>query len=127
MPAATPELIDFARRYLAALVARDTEFLATTSFDSDDCRYLGIGSPPEEYWDLDQLISHLGDFPPTRFVGSEPNGYCAGDVAWLTDFPGCELPDGTVLSMRITLVLLRIDGDWKAVHFHVSEGVARSI
>ena len=127
MPNATPELIEFARNYLAALVARDTEYLADTSLDGEDCRYSGIGSLPDEQWDLQDLLAHLSDFPPTRFVNSQPSGFYIDDVAWLIDFPGCELPDGRVLAMRISLVLRRVEGKWKAVHWHVSEGVARSL
>jgi SnoaL-like protein len=127
MPVATPELVDFSRRYLTALVARDTKYLSDTSLDEPDCRYLGIGSLPDEQWDLPHLLSHLAEFPPTTLVGSEPTGYYNDDVAWMVDFPGCELPDGSVLPLRITLVLRRVDGGWKAVHWHFSEGVARSL
>jgi hypothetical protein len=125
--AASEELTAFTKRYLEALVARDTAYVGAHSVESAGCPYLGIGSPPGENWSLADLIDHLGDFPPTEFVGSSPSGCVHGDVAWLTDYPACILPSGEELAMRATVVLVRVDGEWKVAHFHVSEGVPHEI
>jgi hypothetical protein len=123
MPLATDELIGLTARYLDALVARDVAYLREHSLDTPEYEFVGIGSLPDEQWGLPQLIDHLGEFPPTTFVDSKPNGYTDGNVAWLIDHPTCVLPSGERLAMRATVVLKRAGKAWKVVHWHVSEGV----
>jgi SnoaL-like domain len=127
MGPAGSEIVDLGRRYLAALVARDTAMLADTSVDGQGISYLGIGSPPDENWDLPHLMDHLKDFPPTSFTGSAPTGFRAGDVAWLWDFPVCELPSGERIAIRASVVLVRVEGEWKVAHWHLSEGVPHEL
>jgi SnoaL-like domain len=127
MGPAGSEIVERGRQYLAALVARDTALLAGTSVNDPDGAYLGIGSPPEENWDLPHLIDHLKDFPPTKFVDSAPTGYREGDVAWLWDFPTCELPSGERIAIRASVVLVQVEGEWKVAHWHLSEGVPHDL
>jgi hypothetical protein len=127
MAVAPAEVVEFTKDYLRALVARDTARLRANSVDEPESVYVGIGSLPDESWSLPDLIDHLGEFPPTEFVGMDPGGFVEGDVAWLTDYPTCVLPSGEAISMRATVVLRRVGGAWKAVHWHLSEGVPHEL
>ncbi len=127
MPTATEDLVGFTKRYLQALVARDTAYVLAHSIDTPGCAYVGIGSLPDERWSLAELVDHLGEFPPTEFLDSIPTGCVEGDVAWLTDYPTCVLPSGETVAIRATVVLKRVRGAWKVAHWHVSEGVAREL
>ena len=127
MPTATEDLIAFTRLYLQALVARDTAHVRAHSIDAPGCAYVGIGSLPDERWALEELVDHLGEFPPTEFLDSNPTGCVEGGVAWLTDYPTCVLPSGERVAIRATVVLVRVREAWKVAHWHVSEGVAHEL
>jgi ketosteroid isomerase-like protein len=127
MAVAPAEVVTLARDFLAAAVARDTDFIAAHAHDAEDARFFVIGSPPNEHWTLPGMVAHLKDFPPTTFLRSEPSGWAVGDAAWVTDFAENELPDGEILQTRATVVLLRVEGMWKVVHIHLSEGVPHEL
>ncbi len=45
-----------------------------------------------------------------------------GDVAVVVDRPTLRFDDGSTISARLTLVLVRRDGDWQLAHSHLSTG-----
>jgi hypothetical protein len=45
-----------------------------------------------------------------------------GDTAWLVDFPKIDMLAEGVFDARVTTVMLRVDGEWKLAHNHLSEG-----
>ena len=111
-------------RYLNACVMRDSEYILANS--ASDGTYTGTTSgcsPPQS---LEEIVSHLRGLKKAGWQKLDPTGYVAGDFAWFTDHAKGVLPDGEEIGIRTTLLMRRVDGQWKVVHFHVSEGVDRA-
>lgn len=119
---ANSELTELATAYVDACLARDPAFVDAHSLDDPHGSFGGIGTPPGELFSRDVLIEHLPSLPQVRLLDSAPSGWVDGDVAWLTDFPRFSFPNGEAHPHRVTLVLRRVGGNWKVVHFHLSEG-----
>lgn len=49
------------------------------------------------------------------------------DVAWVTDTIECDMLYDGIIDIRCTVILVRVDGEWKVAHSHVSEGVVREM
>lgn len=90
---------------------------------------LVIGTDPEEYWKGEvavktwsqQMEALGGGF---SFTAGDVEAWQEGPIAWAVDRPRMNLPDGSSLSVRMSLVLNRQGADWKVVHAHGSIGVA---
>lgn len=90
---------------------------------------LVIGTDPDEYWKGEVAIKNWsqqmkalgGGF---SFTPGDVEAWEEGDVAWAVDRPRMNLPDGSSVPVRMTLVLHREADDWKLVHAHGSIGVA---
>jgi hypothetical protein len=52
----------------------------------------------------------------------EPFALAEGNAGWTIDRPILRLPDGTTLTLRLTLVWHLEDGIWRIVHSHASIG-----
>lgn len=130
MPASTPAMNNLVRDYLAALAARDTDFVIRHSVTGGAAGYSGIHSGPGLVdLSVDSTVRAVAPMPPARLGNSDPTGWYQGDVAWLTDFPVGVLPSGEELPniCRATVVLCHVDGEWKVAHWHLSEAVARDL
>lgn len=117
------DVSDLLTAYFAALVRRDTAWVSTNSVSESSIPFTGIGSLPDETYDLQQLVDHLGGYSPTTLNGSKPAVVVHENVAWAVDQPVCVLPDRTEIPVRATFVAVRLEGAWKVAQFHVSEGV----
>jgi hypothetical protein len=130
MPATTPAMNDLVRDYLAALAARDTDFVIRHSVAGDDAGYSGIHTGPGLVdFSVDSTVRTVAPLPPARLGNSDPSGWYQDGVAWLTDFPVGVLPSGEELPnvCRATVVLCLADGEWKVAHWHMSEAVGRDL
>lgn len=125
MAVAPPELIAFAREYLERALARDVEYVRRHSYVEDPSAIHAIASAPGAHLRLDELVAHLGEAPPRTALESSPRGFVHGDVAWIVDLPKVDMRHDGILDGRITMVMLRVDGEWKVTHQHLSEGVTR--
>lgn len=122
---ASQEVIDAALRYLDACVTRDADYVAANSIDDPAGSFSGINTGPGPANDLKHVVDHLRGLKPVKWGGLNPKGYMAGDFAWFTDYAKGIIPSGQQLDVRATLLMRRVDGKWKVVHYHVSEGVKR--
>jgi hypothetical protein len=75
----------------------------------------------------EELLAHLGQYDPCEVIGSAPTSFVHGDIAWVVDFPQVDVKSDGNIHLRITVVLLRVDGEWRVVHSHFSEGVAHEL
>ena len=55
-------------------------------------------------------------------LDENPTGYSEGDVGWFADQLSMRLPDDTVVPLRHTGVLRRVDGEWLFIQSHLSVG-----
>lgn len=90
---------------------------------------LVIGTDPEEYWKGEVAIKNWSEQMSAlgggfSFSAGDIEAWEEGDVAWAVDRPRMNLPDGSSVPIRMSLVLQREAGDWKIVHAHGSIGVA---
>lgn len=127
MPVAPQEVLDLATAWVHAGGVRDTAYIAAHSHTEDDAAVHTIASGPGAGLPLSVFLEHLGDVPPRESSGSSPSGFIHGDVAWVTDLIQSDLLYDGVIDVRCTVVLVRVEGQWKVTHTHVSEGVARQM
>ena len=117
------EVYEAAVRYLEACVTRDCEYIAASSVT--DGSFTGTTSGSSPPLSLEEIVSHLRGLKKAGWSQLHPTGYVAGDFAWFTDHAAGMLPNGEKIGIRTTLLMRRLEGRWKVVHFHVSEGVDR--
>lgn len=124
---ADAELTKLATLFLEACVTRDADYLAAHSIDAPVGSFTGIGTGSSDTanWTHAVNVEHFRHLKPVKWSGLSPDGYVVGDMAWFTDLAKGIMPDGQELTIRTTLIMRRIDGAWKAVHYHVSEPVVR--
>lgn len=85
-----------------------------------------VGTDAEEWWQEDLAALHAAFREQLEATGGfdifdeDPVGYSDGDVGWFSDHGSLRLPDGTVVPMRQTGVLRRVDGEWRIVQSHAS-------
>lgn len=127
MQKAPKELHDLATAWLRAGLARDTGFLRAHSHTADDAAVHTIASVPDGSLPLGPLLDHLDEAPPRELVYSAPVGFVHGDVAWFFDDAKVDMLWDGILDMRFTIVFVLLDGTWKAVQTHLSEGVVREL
>lgn len=122
----SPELKTVALRIYEALTEGDHSF-----FERHVARHAGmlaIGTDPNEWWAgaatftgvLKTQLQEMGGFP---LVAHDPQAYSEGSVGWMADHPTIRLPDGTEIPIRLTLVFVKENNDWKVVLWHASVGV----
>ena len=56
-------------------------------------------------------------------IEGDPQAYVEGTVGWYADNIEWKLPNGTVISARLTGVCHKENGDWKQVQSHCSIGI----
>jgi hypothetical protein len=121
---ADADLTKLAIAFLDACVTRDADYVAAHSIDDPVGSFTGIGSGTGDKWTLQDTLDDLRGLKKVGWEGLDPKGYVIGDAAWFSDLAYGVLPDGKKITIRISLVLRKVGSDWKAVHFHVSEGLA---
>jgi ketosteroid isomerase-like protein len=102
---------------------------AVAELIADEAEVVWIGTDPQEYWHghdtmvrvFQAQLGATGGFP---IDGVDPVAYGTDDVAWVSDQPSMQLPDGSAMPFRITGVARSEPAGWKFVQFHVSIGVA---
>ena len=111
----------------AAMMEGNADWVAQALSDSDVT--LAIGSDPGEWWEGGPTVRRMWAAQLQAGLGGaklEPRrlrAYEEGDVGWAADEPRMLLPNGHHVSMRITAVFRRENGDWKMVQAHASIGV----
>ena len=92
---------------------------------------VGIGSDPGEWWEGRDIVSRVGTEQVKQMSAAgiklRPGAaqvFSAGDVVWAVDQPTIELPDGSTVPMRFTLVTTQHDGRPIIRHFHLSAGAS---
>jgi hypothetical protein len=119
---------------LKELVLRMYEAMGNgdTSFYDDHLSHqegvLIIGSDPNEWWTGYDTITQvfkaqMREMGGVRCLPGDPQAYRMGDVGWVADRPRFQLPDGTELPVRMSIVFVKEDGAWKVTHQHISIGV----
>jgi len=87
-----------------------------------------IGTGASEFWtdsaqhNADVRPYFDGSRGPLQWSADEPIALCEGSAGWTIDRPRLLLPDGTTLTLRLTLVWHLEDGAWRVVHSHASVG-----
>ena len=124
----SPELRDLTLRTYEAMSRGDVAFFERLA--SRQAGLLAIGTDPDEWWgDYDSLIRALraqlaevgGGFPITP---GDVQAYREGSVGWAADRATFDFPGQPPLPFRLTLVFHQEEGEWKAVQWHTSLGVA---
>ncbi|MET7992688.1 nuclear transport factor 2 family protein [Amycolatopsis sp. NPDC005232] len=123
MAKAPDEVVNLVKDWLAAGHRRDVEFITKHSHTEDEDFVHTVASGPDGALTLAQFLDHLRQYQPREVLVSDPQGFVHGDLAWIFDSPRVDLLDEGVIDARFTAVLRRVDGDWKVVHAHLSEGV----
>jgi hypothetical protein len=120
------ELRDLTMGLYQAMTTGDASFISTFSRQPG---VLCIGTDPAEWWSdsptLERVMAAQLQEMGARgvhVIAGNPLGYQEGGVGWAADQPTIQLPDGTKMPARITLVAHREGGAWKIVQAHISVG-----
>jgi ketosteroid isomerase-like protein len=82
-----------------------------------------IGTAPGEWID-DRARMRFGfEAEGLRLEPKNPEAYEEGTMGWVVDEPTFVFPDGSSLTIRLTVVMRRETDRWKVVHGHFSVGV----
>jgi SnoaL-like domain len=116
------ELAGLVRRLYEMMRAADADAIGELIADHDGVLVVGTD---EEWWQGAETArrairaqhDEMGAFDITA---GDVHGYSSGDVAWFQDQPTLRLPDGAVLSLRLTGVAERGATGWALVQLHVS-------
>lgn len=123
MAPAPPELLQAVRNWLEAGHRRDVDYIAAHSHEEDPDFPHTVTSGPDGALTLTQFLDHLRAHQPREVVTTSPRGHVHGDFALVYDEPKIDLLEEGTIDARFTAVLRRIEGVWKVVHAHLSEGV----
>ena len=122
----SPELRDLTTSLYQAMTTGDAAFISTFSRLPG---VLCIGTDPAEWWSdsptLERVMAaQLQEMGAggVRVVAGNPQAYQEGSVGWAADQPTIQMPDGTKMPARITIVAHREGGAWKIVQAHISVG-----
>lgn len=126
MAKTTPEMNKLFVDYLGYLVGRNVDKIAEFGSDDDVMGYVAFHSEGPVNWSLEEAVEYIRPMKPSATPPFEPVGYYDGDFAWFVGMPRGVLPDGTEVVIRVTMIMRRVDGQWKVVHWHVSEPVDRT-
>jgi hypothetical protein len=88
---------------------------------------LTIGTDPDEWWAgyaaiMDAVRPQMKAMAGSTMEG-DPQAYVEGTVGWFADNLQWKLPNGNVVSARLTGVCTKEEGEWKFVQTHFSIGV----
>lgn len=146
--AAPQEVLDLATEWVYRGGMRDTQFIDQNSWTPRSDVVHTFTSSPESNLSLADFVAHLGDVPPrssettdsatkveeqegqasaARPTDTSITGFVAGDTAWTTHLIVADMLQDGKIEVRCSVVMLRLDGVWKVVHCHVSEGVFRDL
>jgi len=126
MPERSPEIEQLTRETVEAMVCSDLDFIEQHT--SRDPSVLAIGSDASEWAEgFDEIMRLFRASTPEGETGvraglQEVKAFREGEVGWFAargwfDIAGDRVP------IRLTGVVHREDGDWKAVQNHASIGV----
>ena len=119
------ELRDFVLKSYKAM--RDGDFGWWERHQSQGEGALTIGTDPDEWWAgyaaiVDAVRPQMRAMAGSAMEG-DPQAYVEGTVGWFADNIQWTLPNGSVLSARLTGVCAKEEGEWKFVQSHFSIGV----
>jgi len=129
MATTTQAMNNFAKKYFAACLARDVDYIAAHTVEDEESGFIGFHSGKTIDRRIADTIASIGPAPPASCINSAPRGWMVGDVAWLIDFPTAILPNGHKLPdpVRVTFVMRKVKGEWKMAHWHLSESLPRDL
>jgi hypothetical protein len=88
---------------------------------------LMIGTDPDEWWAgyavILQAVKPQVEGMAGSIIEGDPQAYVEGTVGWYADSIEWKLPNGVVVSARVTGVCTKEDGEWKFLQSHFSIGV----
>jgi len=119
-------LTELARAWIVAALGRDGKFIAANSIDAPAGSFLVYGTSGEKGHTYQPFLDHLTELKPLTWSELNPDGYVVDDFAWFTGTAKAPLPGGDVAKARFTMVMRKVGGAWKVVHFHLSEPVPRT-
>ncbi len=128
MAATTKEMNQLCSDYMRWCAERNAEMIAKYAIEDDEAGYIGIHTTPGP-WDmnLQEAIDRIGPLAKAQSLNINSQGWYIGDVAWFVTLFNAVLPDGVPApDIRGTVVMRRVDDEWKIAHWHVSEAVDRS-
>jgi adenylate cyclase len=123
------ELRDLTLRFYEAVNAGDLSFVERHVSRQEGAVF--VGTDPDEWWEgyeafLEAMRAQEeavgGD--GLQIVPEQIQAYREGSVGWVIDHDSFQLPDGTEVPFRNTMLFLQEDGGWKLVHAHASIGVS---
>lgn len=90
---------------------------------------LVVGTDPNEWWDSREVVERnfrtqlevTGGFP---LEAEDPVGYERGDVGWFALRFRFRFPGMPAIPTRMTGVVVRENGGWRATQMHISVGVS---
>jgi uncharacterized protein (TIGR02246 family) len=84
-----------------------------------------IGTDADEWWTGKDLVDAIAGSPSgdMTVVVDDIDVHALGDVAWAEGHGCFKASDGNERPVRVTSVLVREDGQWKAVQLHASIAV----
>jgi ketosteroid isomerase-like protein len=122
----SPEIENLLRDMIGALERGDVA--AIERMTSRQAGVVAIGSDPGEYSrEFDDVMRLMGESTPDasthiRARLDDVRAYEQGDIGW-ADGTGGFQREGETVEVRMTAVLRREDGEWRAVQSHASIGV----
>ena len=124
MKPADRDVLEIARRFIIEGHARNTAAVAAVAYTPESSAPFTIAGSPGPALTLEELLAHLGEYPPCETSGMNPRGYMSEHFAYVVDNFQVAVPGEGSIDVRTTVVLVRHPDAWKVVHAHVSEGVA---
>lgn len=119
-------LTELAKAWMVAALGRDGRFIAANSIDTPAGSFQVFGTSGKQSLGYQPFLDHLTELKPFTWAEINPEGYVVDDFAWFTGTAKAPMPTGDVALVRFSMVLRKVDGAWKAVHFHLSEPVPRA-
>jgi ketosteroid isomerase-like protein len=122
------ELRDLTLRFYEATTTGDLSFFDRHVSHLEE-GVVFVGTDPDEWWEAfeafrEAMRAQSEGMRGMRIVPGELQAHREGEVGWVVDRDASfELPDGTQIPFRSTLVFRREEGEWKLVHLHSSLGV----
>jgi hypothetical protein len=121
-----PECENLAQELYAAL--RSGDGAGVSKLICVDDQVLVAGTDPTEWWEGFGIIDRalrisVSDMAGYDLTGASPKAFTEGAVAWVSDSPRFQLPDGAVIPLRVTGVARNDGGAWRFLQLHMSLGV----
>ena len=114
------------RRFYELFSANDVDDFAAGLSPEPDGMVIGTG-PTEWYEGRDTFVGayaeQIAAIPGIRLEAGNPRGWEEETVGWAADRPTFLLPDGTLMPVRLTMILTKDGDEWKPTQAHFSLGV----